>query len=333
MSRNYSEFKSFGRGSGTADPFYVAFEPQLIVTPVASGISPLSDKSGLIIKRIGKVPLSGFIALDEFYSVYRKYKFSLDKICEAEMCPPAERPEYVFRMGQFKGKTPSQLLLSGTKKEDLLSQKDFLAKNAQGKYEEDNKRGIADIEKAIKKFEEGTLKPSSTTSFTVYDSGPRYFPLSQAQPYQTTGWNLKIICNTIDANKNYFTISWEKKTVTINENIIKAVEKNSIKSESVGLKLEEFSSAMEEAMLIFKHAQDARLSDHLNYAAEHKDDWKNNSGNGKEKSSKPAAKPVAQTSAHQTQQQTSKPAEKPANTPANEPVENDFKDVDECPFV
>lgn len=291
MASNYLEIAGYGRGSGTDCPYAIAFELSVKKNNIEDGIRGLSSKSGLAVKKIngGSKALSGFINITELNTMKTKVKYAQEKILEASCNPSvAAEAEYVFKMGTFKRKTPSQLLIEGVTEEDLLGQREFLGKNATGKFAEANKKGMADIDAAIAKFKAGTLSASDvkTSVIALFKSGPRYFVLKKPQPYETDGWELNITCNPTD--KNPFSIEWQSKKVTIDKNMI--VNAKDIKTETAALTEVEFIDMWETTMSKLKALENEDMRDRILYAEEHKDDYKN-SGNNPSSTSKPQSTP------------------------------------------
>lgn len=278
MAQNYLEIAGYGRGAGTDHPYTIAFELSIKTQKVDEGIRRLSTKSGLAVKKIngGGKPLSGFINITEINTMKERVKYAQQKIIEA-MCNPAVavENEYVFRMGTFKGKTPSQLLLEGVPEADLLAQRDFLGKNATGKFAEINKKGIADIDTAIAKFKAGTLKASDAKSSVIplFKSGPRYFVQKKPQPYETEGWELTITCNPY--HKNPFSIEWQSKRVTIDKNVIVAAK--DVKIENAALTEVEFIDMWDTTIKKLNKLENEDLVQRIQYAETIS--YKNNSNN------------------------------------------------------
>lgn len=276
MSDGYLTIASYGRGAGTDRPFFVSFDLSIKRNPIAESIRGLSPKTGITVKKIngGGKCLSGFINIGELHCMKARVIYAQNQILERAISPDNTPAEYVFKMGEFKGKTPSQLLLGGTDVGALENQKAFLLKNATGKFAEANKKGAADIEAAIKKFKEGTLVATDvkSSSIPLFRSGPRYFVKKVAQPYQTEGWELNITC--FPGDKNPFLIEWQSKTVTIDKNVI--VEASNVKTESCNLTEGEFIDMWETLILKLNAAELEDQRQRIQYSIDHKDDWKNN---------------------------------------------------------
>lgn len=322
MASNYLEIAGYGRGSGTDKPYAIAFELNVRNNEIADSIRGLSTKTGLAVKKIigGGKPLSGFINITELNTMKTKVKYAQKKILQA-VCNPSSvaAAEYTFRAGNFKGKTPSQLLLDGTSEADLLTQRAFLEKNATGKFAEANKKGMADIDAAIAKFKAGTLSASDTQSSTIklFESGPRYFVLKKPQPYQTEGWELNITCNPGD--KNPFSIEWQSKTVTIEKNVI--TSSKDAKSETAALTEVEFIDMWETLMSKLAVLENKDVVERVAYANAHKDDYKKNAPQGGN----------YQNYQNNGYSHTQYQQPKPAQTPQSRPTTN-FSDDDEMPF-
>lgn len=295
MASNYLEVAGYGRGSGTDHPYAIAFELSIKKNNIEDGIRGLSSKSGLAVKKIngGSKALSGFINITELNTMKTKVRYAQEKILEASCNPSvAAEAEYVFKMGNFKGKTPSQLLLEGVAEADLIAQRDFLGKNATGKFAEANKKGMADIDTAITKFKAGTLNASDAKSSVIplFKSGPRYFVLKKPQPYETEGWELNITCNPSD--KNPFAIEWQSKRVTIDKNMI--VSAKDVKVETAALTEVEFVDMWETMIGKLKALENEDMRDRLLYSEAHKDDYKN-TGNKKSSTSMSASQYTSQS--------------------------------------
>jgi hypothetical protein len=273
----YTQVGAQGRGAGTDKPYTISEEIAARLNTVDSSIRALSAKSGMAVKKIngGGKALSGFINWPEMNVMDARVKFAQHKIVEA-ICNPtaATEAEYVFRMGNFKGKTPSQLLLEGTSEADLLAQREFLGRNLSGQYAAANKKGIADIDAAIAKFKEGKLSASEVKSsiVPVFKSGPRYFVKKVPQPYTTEGWELNITCNP--SEKNPFIIEWQSKTVTIEKNMI--VKSENMVVESAALTETEFIDVWNTAFSKLTFLENADVAERISYANAHKDDYKKN---------------------------------------------------------
>lgn len=276
--KNYKEVGSFGRGAGTDNPYVVAFEPSFKMNQLEDGILPLSGKAGLTIKYIGQTPMSGFIKRPELWQFYRRVDFAVNRLFERELNPVSADGEastpYVFKMGNgFTGKTPEQCLLEGMPEEQMLQQRAYMERNCTGKFAEQNRQGVAAIDRALEKFHDGTLgnSPATAVSFTVYDSGARYFSRRVPQPYKTEGWEMKIVCMFTD--KNPWKIGWVSKTVTIQDNVIVAAE--NVITKTASLTTDEFLSGVEEAKELFSNIAASYTPAHLKYFSQHKDDWRN----------------------------------------------------------
>lgn len=278
MSKNYNEVLSCGRGAGTEKSYTVAFEPVLRLMPIEENINVFTDKAGVAIKYIptGAKPLSGFVTYDELFGdISDRIAFANTKMYELELNPAAKaEAPYIFKMGNgFKGKSPEQCLLEGMPVEQLLSQRAYMEKNCTGKFAEMNRKGVEAIDRAILKFREGTLEGSvgSSTVFTIYDSGAKYFPKrGVAQPYQTEGWEMNIACSFLDDNP--WKISWVSKQVTIQDNVIVAADQ--VITASAALTTGEFKAGINRAKRLFVNCSAIYSQYHIKFYGEHKDDWK-----------------------------------------------------------
>lgn len=279
--KNYQEVSSCGRGAGTDKPLVVAFQPSTKFTAVDETIRVFDEKGGLSIRYLpgGGKPVSGFIKRDELWDLYRRIDFAYAKRYEYELNPAkkAEVP-YIFKMGNgLKGKSPEQCLLEGMEQQ-LLAQREYMAKNCTGKFAEANRAGVEAIDRAFEKKANGALESEvqTTTVFTVFDSnwtGPKYIPKRNVpQPYQTEGWEMNIVCSFTD---NYpWKISFVSKTVTVEDNVITA-SSNPVYA-SVSLTAAEFDAGIKESEELFRDISYMYRPQRLAYQAAHKDDWKAN---------------------------------------------------------
>lgn len=288
--KDYFEVASYGRGARSEDAskrYTVVFKPSIRLVPAEESVNVLDrEHSGIEISKIsaagGRAP-SGFIKLSDLTLVSEKTRNAIRVLADRELGgitsggdgeQKKAASEYVFKFGKYSGKTPSQVLLEGEPEANLETSAKFLEERAQGKFREDNLKGVADIRAAIAAKKNGALASvasSAPAQMSIFASGPIYIPLHKPQPYVTSGTELKV--TFCPSQNNPFRIEWVKKDrVTIEGNVI--VKAEDVSTHTANLTAGEWFDALAAAEKLFSDTEILNRKNHLAYGFAHKDDWK-----------------------------------------------------------
>lgn len=145
------------------------------------------------------------VPADEGYYIYEKTVLSMQEILASKRTDISANeslsPAYIerFSMGQYKGKTPAELLLENPENKDgLIKQGEFLNKNAE-KYPA-NKKMIAAIKDAIHLLKEGKLEnkvaPTTSNVITIYDEPMKPLVSNKNSKGNSLVYGIKIQCDT-----------------------------------------------------------------------------------------------------------------------------------------
>lgn len=142
---------------------------------------------------------------DDGYYVFEKTKLSMQEILAAKRTNSGSTetlsPAYTerFSIGQYKGKTPAEILLENSaNKEGLIKQGEFLNKNVE-KFPA-NKKMIAAIKDAIHLLKEGKLEnkvaPTISNVITIYDEPMKPLVSNKNSKGNSLVYGIKIQCDT-----------------------------------------------------------------------------------------------------------------------------------------
>ncbi len=146
--------------------------------------------------------VKGNIPADEVGYIFEKTKEAMSLMCLTKNKPQkqAASPAYTerFTLGTLKGKTPAEILLENKdNKKSLLSQKEFLAKNAD-KFPA-NKKLMAAIDDAISLLDNGKLKPGiepASSVVIIYDEQTKPLLSTKDENDKYLVYGIRILCDT-----------------------------------------------------------------------------------------------------------------------------------------
>lgn len=144
------------------------------------------------------------VPADEGYYIYEKTVLSMQEILASKrtvVSDTALSPAYTekFSMGNFKGKTPAEILLeSADNRQALISQGEFLNKNAE-KFPA-NKKMITAIKDALNLLKEGKLEkksaPAPSNVITIYNEPMKPLLSNKDEKGNCLVYGIKILCDT-----------------------------------------------------------------------------------------------------------------------------------------
>lgn len=145
------------------------------------------------------------VPADEGYYIYEKTLLSMQEILASKRTVISEKdtlsPAYTerFSMGNFKGKTPAEVLLeSAGNKEGLIKQGEFLNKNAD-KFPA-NKKMIAAIKDALNLLKNEKLEnksaPAPSNVITLYNEPMKPLLSNKNEKGNYLVYGIKILCDT-----------------------------------------------------------------------------------------------------------------------------------------
>lgn len=263
------ELKSVGRGANSDKKQTFNLEAAYDARELSkeAPLELVKDKSGFILSLVGGgKAVTGFIKANELAAIRERSKIAESLLMSYSPTSSGACYTYTFKMGKFKGKTPASLYASKEASlDDLRAQKDYLEKNATGRFKEGNMEGVRAIDDLLSRINDDTFAEANivSTKKVIHESLTRYYARKESDGYQK-GWELNVYCNLGAASPYEVQIINCKVKVESN----KIVERKDGDSDSINLTSSEWLDFIEKMVFFDWNYRRSLFADALSYVKE-----------------------------------------------------------------